>query len=1003
MTQESLVFTIGVDPGSIATGMAKARDMLTSSLKAMGTAAQREVTSINGALGNIKMFEGSAAKVDALRTALSAARTESERLGNAWRQTQGDLARLNGQIEAAKKALQELRAIPVNLRTEGQKAEIDHLVQSIQKLTGQASELRAFSTGFARDSGQAAQAVNRLNAELSNETASLSRLRGTLQQAGVDTGKLTAEQARLVEQMNRVVTTGRDLQKISQAKNILGLPTVPQNAEREVTRLQAAYERLRASGALSGVALAQAHTQMVQGIIAVRNGADSLVERLRLVKDQALKLAAAGALIASASKEAITFEASMANVKKVVDFETPKAFEEMRDQIVAMSREIPITVNGLAAIAYTGGQMGIAAGSMREFTELVAKMATAFNQTPEEVSAAVGKMMNVFALTVPQTRSLADAINHLGNNTNAVEKDIVEVMNRTGGMARVFGLANVETAALATTFLSMGLGPERASTAINALMRELATAPTQTADFKAALLGLGITGEQMADMIKAGPQKALTDLLTLISKLDDQTKMNTLVGLFGKQYSDEIVQVVNNMAKYNEILGLVSEQANYAGSMQKEFNERIKTTKAQLELAKNAITEAGIALGNGFLPVITLGAKVVATLAQGVANLVNAFPNLSAAVVTAVAAFSGFGALRLIWSVMSGGITALGVAVGGLTTRAIALVAPFAQVTTGWIALGSAVGGISNLMTAATARVAGMAVPVITLSGALGLLTTAARALMLTPLGIFLTAASAAAWLYSKATESTVKPLQDSAKAMGEARAVTAQKIKSLEDLKSTLEATRPGTKAHIEAEQKLASLLPGANLSIDEQGRALARVGGAAKENGDKLKAYLATLKVEEQQNFILHLDMQARAFLAARGEMTTYSDDLKSRYGFSSDQAASLTQEFLLKLDRLTGSYDSNIAKGAELRRQLGETENGFKALIQEAISTGMSLDQLDKELAKIRADPQVRAQILDMFTSMTGSITAGKTASRDLNEELKAMNATLAGPLISATQAI
>ncbi|MBF0418181.1 MAG: hypothetical protein HQL86_08035 [Magnetococcales bacterium] len=43
MTQESLVFTIGVDPGSIATGMAKARDLLTGSLKAMGTAAQREV------------------------------------------------------------------------------------------------------------------------------------------------------------------------------------------------------------------------------------------------------------------------------------------------------------------------------------------------------------------------------------------------------------------------------------------------------------------------------------------------------------------------------------------------------------------------------------------------------------------------------------------------------------------------------------------------------------------------------------------------------------------------------------------------------------------------------------------------------------------------------------------------------------------------------------------------------------------------------------------------
>ncbi|GAB0056751.1 Chromosome partition protein Smc [Candidatus Magnetaquicoccaceae bacterium FCR-1] len=1000
--QRNLSVILTLDPSAFVGGLRSAQTAFTAGMSALGATTQSFAKEIASSLNNIKSFEGMTKSVEALKNALGPAKTEAERLGNTFKKVQEDLSGVAQQLDKARTALTELRKTPVNLRTDEQRAQIEALKTSIERLKEQSNDLSLFSKTLQRDLTIAGGAASRLADQLTRESRGLEQLGTTLRAAGVDTNNLTEEQKRLEAQLARVTAAARERQRIDNARNLLGLgPT--ENVEREIARVVAAYERLRASGTLTATELAQAHTAMTSQIIALRDSSGGLVSSFSQVRNELVKLALAGAGLNAAVQAAISFETAMSDVRKVVDFETPKAFKEMRDQIIAMSREIPVTVNGLAAIAFAGGQMGIAAGSMREFTELVAKMSTAFVMAPNAAGEAVGKMMNVFALTVPQTKLLADAINHLGNNTNAVEKDIVEVMNRTGGMARVFGLANTETAALATTFLSMGLGPERAATAINALMRELATAPTQTTDFKAALLGLGITGEQMAEMIKAGPQKALIDLLTLISKLDNQTKMNTLVGLFGKQFSDEIVQVVNNMGKYNEILGLVANEASYAGSMQREFNERLKTTQAHLDLAKNAITEAGIALGNGFLPIIKLGADGVAGLAHGVSFLVNTFPTLSAAAVSTITVLAGFGALQMLWSVLRGGVIALGASMGGLAASAVSLVAPFAQVNSGWLAASLAAGVLANRTTAAAATVGAMTAPVIGLSGAIGLLTTAARTLMLTPLGIFLTAASVAAWAWSKATESTVKPLQDSAKAMGDARGATTEKIKALETLRSTLEFTKTGTKAHIEAEQKLAELLPGANISIDEQGRALARVGSAAKDNTATLKAYLATLKSEDQQSFALHLDMQARAFMAAKGEMTAYSDDLKNRYGFSSDQAASLTQRFFLKLDRLTGSYDSNIAKGAELRRQLGDTESGFKALIQEAISAGMSLDQLDKELARIRVDPAVRAQILEMFTSMTGSIDASKTASKDLNEQLKLTNATLAGPLISATNAV
>ena len=54
------------------------------------------------------------------------------------------------------------------------------------------------------------------------------------------------------------------------------------------------------------------------------------------------------------------FESSMADVKKVVDFDTPQQFKQMGNDILALTRKIPMAAEELAAIAASGGQLGIA-------------------------------------------------------------------------------------------------------------------------------------------------------------------------------------------------------------------------------------------------------------------------------------------------------------------------------------------------------------------------------------------------------------------------------------------------------------------------------------------------------------------------------------------------------------------------------------------------------------------------------------------------------------------
>ncbi|MBF0273565.1 MAG: phage tail tape measure protein, partial [Magnetococcales bacterium] len=560
MPTASLEFTLFMNTADIGRGMGSVRKTVADGMRGMTQAAKEESLRIQSALASITAFRELKTGVAESRAEWVKAQAEATRLGAAFNQVGPPVKGLKQEFEKAKKAAADAQATFIQ--------------QSI----------------------------------------ALNVLRTSMAAAGVSTTGLAAAQARLRAELAaneaKFQAQARLMNRTQDARNVLNLgPRV--NTDREVLRLQAAYERLRATGNLTGVELARAHVRMTEGILALRNGTDSWAGRLMLVREQLVQLAIVGAGIGLSSREAIAFESAMSNVRKVVDFPTPGAFKELTADIKGMAREIPVPLEGLAKIAEAGGQMGIASKEIRGFTEVVAKMSTAFNISPNEAGEAVGRLMNIFKLTVPETQRLGDAINHLGNNTNAVEKDILNVMNRTGGMAKVFGLANTESAALGTAFLALGRPPEIAATAINAMMLILQTAPTREADFKQALARMGISAEKLAADIGRNPQQTLLTFLETLKSLDKQTQSETLATIFGRQYADDISILLAGLDSYKNALDLVSKETNYAGSMQKEFNERVKTTASQMQLASNAISEAGVNLGTVFLPAIVTASQAI--------------------------------------------------------------------------------------------------------------------------------------------------------------------------------------------------------------------------------------------------------------------------------------------------------------------------------------------------------------------------------------------------------
>ena len=169
-----------------------------------------------------------------------------------------------------------------------------------------------------------------------------------------------------------------------------------------------------------------------------------------------MDMVALGGTLYGMIKPAVAFESAMADVKKVVDFDSPEELREMQNEIKNLAKTIPLSLEGLAQIVAAGGQLGVAKKDLAGFAETAAKMSVAFGTTADEAGQAMAKLSNVLQMPIADMGRVGDVINHLSNNMAATAPEIVEVNLRAGAMGRSFGLAYNELSALAGTFVAMG-------------------------------------------------------------------------------------------------------------------------------------------------------------------------------------------------------------------------------------------------------------------------------------------------------------------------------------------------------------------------------------------------------------------------------------------------------------------------------------------------------------------------------------------------------------------
>ncbi|WP_239482333.1 phage tail tape measure protein [Neisseria elongata] len=317
-------------------------------------------------------------------------------------------------------------------------------------------------------------------------------------------------------------------------------------------------------------------------------------------------LAAAGTLILPV-KVSIEFESAMADVKKVVNFDTPQQFKEMERDILKMTRTIPMAGKDIAAIVAAGGQSGVSRENLIGFAEKAAKMGVAFDMAAGQAGESMATLSNVLQIPIPKIGTLGDAINHLSDNANSKAADIVNVLTRVGSDIKQLGMTENQGAAWGSTFLSMGKAPELAAQAMKGMITSMSVMKAGGA--KKELAALGLTTKEFAAAMDKDANRAMLNLLDRVKQLPKAEQFPMLLKMFGQNYADDAMMLANNVGEYNRQLALLEERdasgnLKYLGSMQREFANRSATTANQIQIFKNGISELGIRLGSIVLPAV---------------------------------------------------------------------------------------------------------------------------------------------------------------------------------------------------------------------------------------------------------------------------------------------------------------------------------------------------------------------------------------------------------------
>ena len=417
--------------------------------------------------------------------------------------------------------------------------------------------------------------------------------------------------------------------------------------------------------------------------------------------------------IGLAVNEAMKFEKSMSSVSTLLD-STPESMKAMGNEVLALSKIIPVAISDLTESLYDVVSAGVAASKSMYVLKASGRLAVAGLGTTKQSVDILTSSINAFGEKAENSEAIANKFMKAVKYGKTTVSEFSESFGKNAALMKNSNVSLDDYIASATALTTAGMSASIAQTQVTSAVVAMIK-PNKNMQKLFSSLGV----KDIPLFIKKNG--SLSNSFGIITKKAKEMGM-TLPDVFArKEGLSGVMSLQGELAnKYNEILlDIKNNQNDLLGSA---FQKQAKTAAAQFQLLKNSITTTAIQIGNVLLPRVLGFFQTLAPIVEKIGNWADKNEWLVNTLGTATITLLAFGAAAKIGAVLFYGLSK-GIAIVSAITKAYTFISTMAalsnvSLTTATLSATSAMG---SFVAAELAALAPMAIVV----GALGVLALA--------------------------------------------------------------------------------------------------------------------------------------------------------------------------------------------------------------------------------------------------------------------------------------
>lgn len=303
----------------------------------------------------------------------------------------------------------------------------------------------------------------------------------------------------------------------------------------------------------------------------------------------------------------IQFESAMAGVAKTTDLSSDE-LAAMGETIKAITLDIPITTTEFAKIAEVAGQLGVEKENLVAFSKVMANLGVATNMTSEEAATMLAQFAAITGMDASQYSNLGSAIVALGNNFATNEQRIADMSQTLAGAGTNANISEAGMLALSTAVTSLGIEAGVGGNNMSQLIGKMQTAVETGENLDAWAEAAGMSAKEFTRLWGTDASAAILAFVQNIDNMDQSVGITLDTLGLGEQRMSRMVTSLVNAENANGTLTNAIDLANKAwnenNALTKEAETRYATTQSKIQLFKNAVDVAKIAVGDQLNPAI---------------------------------------------------------------------------------------------------------------------------------------------------------------------------------------------------------------------------------------------------------------------------------------------------------------------------------------------------------------------------------------------------------------